>query len=355
MTRNTNAYDIISPEPKLTGPLTKLQLIGVLNWFSQNRTDKDSEKYIQSYFKKNFKLELTTDSYKDQTTTFGFVCRIIMNGGEIPEENQKWFDSCVAEIKERHHMKKTIQKTISNKKDRSDIFFEKVSEIIGDLEFAFDEYIEDFKDYSQIKMVFHEKVKAFHAKHIMEWAKKKRLEYIEVIETNDKFIQEAYSNFTKTQLKKIVSFFNAIIIECTNTVEDSSKTRKPRKKKTKTPEQLVASLNICESFEELSLKSFPKKDIIGANQIWVYNTKTRKLGVYFSSEATGLSVKGSTLINFDETKSVQKTLRKPEKVLPEVIKGGKVYLRTALQNINSVEGKLTGRLNSDTILLRVIK
>jgi hypothetical protein len=41
--------------------------------------------------------------------------------------------------------------------------------------------------------------------------------------------------------------------------------------------------------------------------------------------------------------------------LPEVLKGGKVFLRSVLTNIKAVESKLNGRLNKDIILLRVVK
>jgi hypothetical protein len=77
--------------------------------------------------------------------------------------------------------------------------------------------------------------------------------------------------------------------------------------------------------------------------------------MYQASDAGGLSVKGSSIVNFSEEKSIQKKLRKPEVTLPEVLSGGKVYLRNALSNIRAVESALSGRLNDDTILLRVVK
>jgi hypothetical protein len=90
-------------------------------------------------------------------------------------------------------------------------------------------------------------------------------------------------------------------------------------------------------------------------QLWVYNTKTRKLGVYHAEDAGGLSVKGSSLLNYNESKSIQKKLRKPEEILPEVLKGGKVFLKNVLVDIRAVESPLSGRLNEDTILLRIAK
>jgi hypothetical protein len=77
--------------------------------------------------------------------------------------------------------------------------------------------------------------------------------------------------------------------------------------------------------------------------------------VYHALDAAGLNIKGSTIQNFAESKSVQKKLRKPEVTLPELLKAGKVALRNVLTDIRAVESVLTGRINTDTILLRVAK
>jgi hypothetical protein len=58
-------------------------------------------------------------------------------------------------------------------------------------------------------------------------------------------------------------------------------------------------------------------------------------------------------LDFDETKSVQKTLRKPEQQLIEFMKSGKVQLRAFLTNIKATETKLNGRINADVLLLKV--
>jgi hypothetical protein len=67
----------------------------------------------------------------------------------------------------------------------------------------------------------------------------------------------------------------------------------------------------------------------------------------------GISVKGTTILDFDVTKSVQKTLRKPEQQLIEFMKSGKVQLRAFLTNIKATETKLNGRINADVLLLKV--
>ena len=40
-------------EPKFSIELSKTQLILALNWYSQNRTSKDAEKYVTDFFKRN--------------------------------------------------------------------------------------------------------------------------------------------------------------------------------------------------------------------------------------------------------------------------------------------------------------
>ena len=93
-------------------------------------------------------------------------------------------------------------------------------------------------------------------------------------------------------------------------------------------------------------------DIIGANELWVYNVKTRKLGQYVSANSSGLEVKGTTLLNYT-AKSIQKTLRKPETQLAEFVKAGKVQLRKFMDTVKTTEIALNGRINEDTLLLRV--
>jgi hypothetical protein len=101
------------------------------------------------------------------------------------------------------------------------------------------------------------------------------------------------------------------------------------------------------------LVSINPADIVGAGELWVYNTKSRKLGKYVAKEFAELSVKGTSIINFDENKSVQKTLRKPEEQLKEFKAAGKVQLRKFLDDIKAVDIKLNGRINEEIILLRI--
>lgn len=345
-------------EPHYSRELTKIELINALNWYSQNKDTKFAEKCATDYLKKNHKIDSSSVS-KSLTTTFGFVCRIVANGGSLPVRNQVWFDNEIEKIKtavksqkKQAVVKEEVKPTVSIQ----DRIAEKIASIAGDIEGSVDDYVlSGFKDVPSPASFLQENVKGIHANRLIEIFKKRRMQYDEVLHTKDKDLKEGYSCFSKTEIKKLVAYFDQIILDCKKITETAVKTRKPRKRKEKTPAQIVSKVKVCKEFKPLNLVSVDPTAVIGAMQVWVYNTKYRKLGCYHADDAGGLSIKGSSIINFNESKSVQKTVRKPESTVPEVLNGGKVYLRNAIANIRAVESALSGRLNADVVILRVIK
>jgi hypothetical protein len=135
--------------------------------------------------------------------------------------------------------------------------------------------------------------------------------------------------------------------------QEAKVNRKPRAKKAVPAEKIVAKLKYMKTNEPLKLVSINPTDIVGAGELWVYNSKTRKLGKYVAAEYQTLGVKGTTIIGFNENLSVCKTLRKPEEKLKEFKAAGKVQLRKFLDDINATDTKMNGRLNEETILLKV--
>jgi hypothetical protein len=233
---------------------------------------------------------------------------------------------------------------------------DKIAEIAGEIEGSIDEYIlSGFKNIPSPYGIMHDKVKAAHAGKIVEIFKKRRVEFDEVLNTEDEQLKEGYSNFSKSEIKKLVAYCDQIILDANKLSGESKVSRKPRKRKVKTPDQLVAKVQVCEESLEYNLKSEPTKTIIGATSLWVFNIKNKKLGVYHALDSEGFGIKGTSLTNFSEMKSKQKTLRKPDTVLPEVVKGAKVYLRNAMENLTTKDSPLNGRLNKDTIIVKVLK
>lgn len=165
--------------------------------------------------------------------------------------------------------------------------------------------------------------------------------------------REGYSHLTKKDAQVYLTALETLIGACDVVIDASKATRKPRVKKAPSKERLIAKLKIKDRDDKLQVVSVNPIELLESTEVWVFNTKTRKLGRYVAAEECSImTVKGSTLVGFDETRSVQKTLRKPEETLKEFKKAGKVKLRTFLNDINAVEIKLNGRLGPDTVILR---
>jgi hypothetical protein len=175
-------------------------------------------------------------------------------------------------------------------------------------------------------------------------------------------LKEGYAHLKKADIKKFRTAIEELMGALDFIIDQAKATRKPRKAKPKSADKLVEKLKYLKADPKYNLASINPTDIVGANELWVFNTKTRKIGKYIASNVdpkglgrngTGLSVKGTTIIGFDENLSIQKTLRKPEEQLKEFKSAGKVALRKFLDEITTTDIKLNGRCNLDTVLLKV--
>ena len=87
----------------------------------------------------------------------------------------------------------------------------------------------------------------------------------------------------------------------------------------------------------------------------VLNTKTRKLSIYIANDETGLGIKGTTIQNFNEQTSTQKILKNAD-MLGQIQAGNINRLNVLFRNnIKAKESPVTGRINSDVVLLKTFK
>lgn len=287
----------------------------------------------------------------------------------------KWLYSC-------YSMSDTIEKYRPSIQDR---IAERVREIVVPIEDWLERLITmpDRFNPETFELIEHfkkEKVGGVHARKIMEMYETQYKEYKDLLELRKKNLKfsdideegegdseerqllESYEDISNEVIEKGIKAHDNIFKACDYMIDMANANRKPRKKKPISKDKLVSKLQYSKEDTKYNLKSIDPKDIITAEQLWVFNTKTRKLGIYVASvldprglnrEGTGLSVKGTSVQGFDPEKSVQKTLRKPEEQLSEFMKCGPVKSKTFFSEIKSMEIALTGRINPDTILLKV--
>jgi hypothetical protein len=212
----------------------------------------------------------------------------------------------------------------------------------------------DPKAFKMLNLLKGKEVKAAHARIIKDFYSSDLAELEELASGKaDEQLREGYSHRSKKQIKNLIAFYQEIMSACDMLAQEAKVNRKPRKTKAVPKEKLVAKLKYMKSNEPLKLVSVNPTDIVGCGELWVFNCKTRKLGRYVAAEFQTLGVKGTTITGFDEFKSIQKTLRKPEEKLKEFKAAGKVQLRKFLDDINATDTKMNGRLNEETILLKV--
>jgi hypothetical protein len=212
----------------------------------------------------------------------------------------------------------------------------------------------DPKAFKMLNLLKGKEVKAAHARIIKGFYSKDLAELEELASGDaDEQLREGYSHRSKKQIKNLIMFYQEIMSACDMLAQEAKVNRAPRKTKAVPKEKLVAKLKYMKTNEPLKLVSINPTDIIGVGELWVYNTKNRKLGKYVAAEFQTLGVKGTTITGFDEFKSVCKTLRKPEEKLKEFKAAGKVQLRKFLDDINATDTKMNGRINEEIILLKV--
>jgi len=345
----------------------KITLMRLNNWYSAEKTRGDSYKYYQQYVKKNRPADakyFAEVEEKDVHISYGWMARMLLQGAIVSDEHQKSFDKNLTDLidlgKARLLAKETVVKVAiatSTVKRTSiqDAVKEKASECIGELEGCIDEFCTEDKDFTLYNHLKGNQIPGPYVSYIRTWAESKLAQWQEVAESKDSQIIEGYSNFPKRKITKIVKLFESFLDDCDKYGQFKKANRKPRAIRAKPAVTQIKSLKFKIKDEELGLTSAKALDLVGAEQVWLFNTKTRKLAVYTSESTQGMTVKGTTLQNWSPDKSKQKTLRKPEEQIKELMALGKVKLRTFLDGIKSKEQAVNGRINIDTIILKITR
>ena len=212
----------------------------------------------------------------------------------------------------------------------------------------------DPKAFKVLNLLKAKGAKAAHARIIRDFYASNMAELNELLgDAPEEQLREGYKHRTRRQVKALLAFYQEIESACNMLGQEAKLNKKPRAKKEQPKDKIVAKLKFKKTDEPLKLVSVNPVDIIGSKELWVFNTKTRKLGKYVAEEYKELGVKGTTITGFSEMQSVQKTLRKPVDQLKEFKAAGKVALRKFLDEIKAVDTKMNGRLNEETILLKV--
>jgi len=338
--------------------MTKMELVDALSFYN-SFSRADLIKHVITYMKKSGYSrtqisEFTACEDWKFPITSAKLCAVINKSGEIAlsknaiEDLRSDIEGAIKRGKEVLSEEKEEVKPVI---PRQDATTKKAIIINGEIDFQIDERNWEFDVY---KWMQEQQATPAIAKIVEQNYSSLLEELMLAYEKADEQLVEGYSNFKRPELKKFMLFVENIVTSAKKYTQNikALKVRKPRKAKVKSASQLTTKVKFCKSFPELKLVSIDPSSIIGAHSLWIYNTKYRKLGTYIAAPNQTLSVKGTTIINFNEELSLQKTLRKPEAQLNEFTNANKVTLRKFLENINGKAASLNGRLNEDIVILK---
>ena len=335
-------------------------LMRAFNWYNYEKDFKTSRSYLRSWIKKHQPNDVKIfDAVPDfyMRPVFGWLARLDEHGAKLsPKDNTK-LTQTVTELLQ-HAVKVTTEPVLEDTVKRpsiQDALAAKQSEFFGELEGEIDNFIlndcrkTDFNLFKYLQGANSPKVFGTAIKGLLD----RRINEIAQAPTDEQ-LAEAYGCYTAAQRGRLENFLLELIEDGQRWADFKKANQKVRVKKAKPAGVQVAKLQYLREFAELSLTSIGATGIVGAQQLWVYNTKNKKLGCYLATGSAGFSVKGTSLQGYDPETSVQRTLRKPDIVTKQVLEAGKVQLRKILVDLTTTETKLNGRINADTILLRVL-
>jgi hypothetical protein len=334
--------------------------------FAELRLDNEDYEMRKHWALVYANVELSTKDMKDEVIKYdnypGFVSLepwrfitagkyawLLNNEAELMPDTKEFFERHMAELRsladevveEREEVKTT------NKVNE-------VYDLVADIDVALDQFLKkEIKTFDVTELLNKQQPKKYTVESIRD-DYKKLFDELSLYET-DSTIKEIYRLMSERMFKSYRSLIEKIIDDMSDWLQDNKRVihRRKRRKKIKTPEELVKTTQFQERDDDLGLVSFHPVKIIGATFLLTYNTRYKKLA-YFKSNEGGFSMKGCTLQNFDESASVEKIIRKPEEVLSEAINWTRLNAQRSLKNLKTKEYVPTGRLNMNTIVLKVV-
>ena len=265
---------------------------------------------------------------------------------------EKHVEKCIEDIKsskaiQQEERKKkpviSIQERIQNKAD----------EYAGEIEYQLDCYIDDPKNkFDVFAYLTDEKVSAPVAVKVGDNFFNLERELEETLEGKCPQLKEAYSFLSKKGLKDYYKYVCDIRIDCDKYATGQRGQKRTRRKKVYTATEQTKKLNYKITDTEYHLTSINPELIVGAMQLWTFNTKTKELTKFVAEDRMGLGVKGTTIQKFNNYSAMKKIGNKTKHFLDRIESGGKIVLSKVLDEINTKSSKPTGRINEHTILLR---
>ena len=343
----------LGEEPILKGDVDDSALGKALTWYNYMCEDNDAREYIIEYLKATKQDALLKKFRRVPMSrvpkTYAWVYRIKTRGGAIHPDTLMRADRAIQACLEYMEAESIDEpKQVVERPTIQDRVKERVNDIIGDVECILDSG-ELINMYEWLQK---NSIPPAHARKIAEYYKPLCDEYAYALTVDN----EGYENYTKSQLKTKLGYVLKLVEDCERFAGNVKKARAPRKKKAPTVDKLLKHFQYQKDSNEYKLQSVAPESIIGAQELWTFNTKYKTISVFRARGPSGLSVRRTSIDSYDSESSLTKRVgRKPEEYIKKVLSGGKIILRKLMDEIKAEPSTFSDRINNNTILLKVVR
>ena len=165
---------------------------------------------------------------------------------------------------------------------------------------------------------------------------------------------EGYSHLKRTEIKRRISAINEMLADLDKIKNAAKAKRATRLPKPKSADKQVSKVQYKKEDKDFKLVSIPPIQIIGRSKMYTFDTKEKLLKEFVSTSTSGFSISGSTLKNFNAEESRQIRLRKPDEILPVVQNKSFRQIGKAWSSLTTKTTVPNGRINANTIILRIM-
>jgi len=180
------------------------------------------------------------------------------------------------------------------------------------------------------------------------------LDYEDAYHKRDEQAVEGYAHLKKPELNRRIKACQDMLLDLDKIQSATKANRKVRVPKAKSADKQVARVQYKKEDNDFKLVSINPILLIGSRRLYVFNCKSKKLIEYCTQAVNGFEISGSTIKNFDKVNSRQITLRKPDEFIPIIQKKSINQIDVAWKKLTTKTSIPNGRINKDTILLRVM-
>lgn len=355
-TTHKNIHSVISkrlPSVSSDSQDYKVSLMRAFSIFSSEFEREDGAALINEYSRK-FGTGQKVSKSGVGVYTFGCLAGIFLSGGKLKDSDRERLDAFIADAQVREEEEVVQEAVVSKGPSIQDAVRDKAREYIGDFEGMIDDAITH--DLYAIDMSSHLSMidpGVVYARHFVRWIDNK----IALLPTGgdvDRETKQAWSNINTRKLASMLDKWKTAFVQYENFKKAN---RKPKARKPKTPLQQTKGIKYLKEFPQLALTGINPAQMIGTDQVWIYNTKTRKLAVYRAVDKGGIQAKGSSLQNWNPEQSETKTLTesKTKTTIGKIQTAGKIALRKIMDETSKRAGTVpNGRLNEHCIIVRAL-